>query len=359
MDNSLHHLLPMFERARADGSPLVLATVTATRGSTYRKAGAQLLVGPDGKFEGLLSGGCLEGDLAERAASVLETGQPKLVSYENSGEDDLLWGLGSGCEGGMDIWLMRLDAANGWEPLATIAGCLERHESVTYGLVLESGAPALPAGCLAWAPGIHSLPAGLPGPLSAWIHDEHATHDTPREARIAQFEAPRTRIFVATVVPQKELLLLGAGPDALPVVEFAATLGWRVTLVDHRPAYADAARFPHARRVLAARPGAIARELDLSNFDAAVIMSHHLATDLASLAALAPTNIPYVGLLGPTTRRKRLLADLDPATATLLDGRLRSPVGLDLGGRDPASIALAMVAEVQAFFHGRGHGGAP
>lgn len=359
MDNSLHHLLPMFERARADGSPLVLATVTATRGSTYRKAGAQLLVGPGGKFEGLLSGGCLEGDLAERAASVLETGQPKLVSYENSGEDDLLWGLGSGCEGGMDIWLMRLDAANGWEPFATIAGRLERRESVTYGLVLESGSPALPAGGVAWAPGLRSLPAGLPGPLAAWIQDELATPDTPREAHTAEFEAPRTRIFAATVVPQKELLLLGAGPDALPVVEFAATLGWRVTLVDHRPAYADAARFPHAQRVLAARPGEIARELDLSRFDAAVVMSHHLATDLASLTALAPTNIPYVGLLGPASRRKRLLADLDPATAALFDGRLRSPVGLDLGGRDPASIALAIVAEVQAVFHGRGHGGAP
>lgn len=359
MDNLLHHLLPMFERARAGGAPLVLATVTATRGSTYRKAGAQLLIGPGGKFEGLLSGGCLEGDLAERAASVLEAGQPKLVSYENSGEDDLLWGLGSGCEGGMDIWLMRLDAANGWEPFTTIAARLERHESVTYGLVLESGSPALPAGSVAWAPELRPQPAGLPGPLSAWVHDELATRETPRETRIAEFEAPRTRIFVATVVPQKELLLLGAGPDALPVVDFAATLGWRVTLVDHRPAYADAARFPRAHAVLAARPGEIAVQLDPSHFDAAVVMSHHLATDLASLAALAPTSIPYVGLLGPTARRKRLLADLDPAAATLLDGRLRSPVGLDLGGRDPASIALAIVAEVQAFFYGRGHGGAP
>lgn len=359
MDNSLHHLLPMFERARAEGSPLVLATVTATRGSTYRKAGAQLLVGPGGKFEGLLSGGCLEGDLAERAASVLETGRPKLVSYENSGEDDLLWGLGSGCEGGMDIWLVRLDAATGWEPFATVADRLERHESVTYGLVLESGTPALPAGSVAWSPGIRPPPPGLPEPITAWIHDQLATHDKPREARIAEFEAPRARMFVATVVPQKELLLLGAGPDALPVVGFAATLGWRVTLVDHRPAYADAARFPGAWRVLAARPGEIAGELDLSHFDAAVIMSHHLATDLAALAALAPAKIPYVGLLGPTARRKRLLADLDPTTAALFDGRLRSPVGLDLGGRDPASIALAIVAEVQAFFNGRGHQGAP
>ena len=73
----------MYERARAEGAPLVLATVVATRGSTYRKAGAQMLIGPGGRYEGILSGGCLEGDLAAHAASVLETGTPKMVRYDN------------------------------------------------------------------------------------------------------------------------------------------------------------------------------------------------------------------------------------------------------------------------------------
>lgn len=358
MDNSLHPLLPAFERARAAGTPLVLATVAATRGSTYRKAGAQLLIGPGGKFEGLLSGGCLEGDLAERAASVLETGTPKLVSYETSGEDDLVWGLGSGCEGGMDIWLTRLDAATGWEPFATIAGRLERHEPVTYGLVLDSAIASLPAGAVVWPPNVGPHRPGLPEPVSRWIAAELAGGDARPNARLAGLDEPRLRIFVATVVPAREFLVIGAGPDALPVVDFAVVLGWRVTLADHRPAYADASRFPSAERVLQARPGELAGHVELSQFDAVLIMTHHLATDLAALAALAPTRIPYVGLLGPSARRKRLLADLDPASAALLDGRLRSPVGLDLGGRDPASIALAIVAELQAFFHGRGHGGA-
>ena len=93
----------MYERARAEQDPLVLATVIATRGSTYRKAGAQMLIGPGGRYEGMLSGGCLEGDLAAHAASVLHTGTPKMVRYDNRGDDDLLWGLGAGCEGGMDI----------------------------------------------------------------------------------------------------------------------------------------------------------------------------------------------------------------------------------------------------------------
>jgi xanthine dehydrogenase accessory factor len=160
-------------------------------------------------------------------------------------------------------------------------------------------------------------------------------------------------MFVTPVALPRELLLVGGGPDALPVVEFAATLGWRVTVADHRPAYAEAARFPRARRVALTTPAELARQLDLAAFDAAVIMSHHLATDLAALRMLATSSIPYVGLLGPASRRKRLLTDLGASAAAMFGARLHAPVGLDLGGRDPASIALAIVAEIQSVFHGK------
>ena len=358
MDSSLHSLLPMFESACVTGSPLVLATVTATYGSTYRKAGAQLLVGADGRFEGLLSGGCLEGDLARHAASVFETGVPTLVSYQNAGDDDLLWGLGSGCEGSMDIWLLRLDAATNWEPFATLTENPERREVLTYGLILESAVPLLRAGTIVWPSGVRPLSPEVPGSVVNWIDAELGSMDITRGAHVAELDAAHVRMFVAMVAPQKELLLVGAGPDATPVVEFAATLGWRVTLADHRPAYADSTRFPRAKRVLVARPGELKDHLNPVQFDAAVIMNHHLATDLAALEVLASMTIPYVGLLGPSARRERLLARLDAAAAAKLAGRLRSPVGLDLGGRNPASIALAIVAEIQAFFHGRALGGA-
>jgi xanthine dehydrogenase accessory factor len=81
-------------------------------------------------------------------------------------------------------------------------------------------------------------------------------------------------------------------------------------------------------------------------------MSHHLATDLAWLEVLAPAAVPYVGLLGPAARRRKLLAELGPSADRLL-GRLRAPVGLDLGGREPECIALSIVAEIQAHIHGR------
>lgn len=346
----------MYERARAERAPLVLATVIATRGSTYRKAGAQMLIGPGGQYEGILSGGCLEGDLAAHAASVLETGTSKMVRYDNRGDDDLLWGLGAGCEGGMDVWLVRLDPAADWEPFATLSRCFEQRKRVRYAFVLDSEASALPVGTTLWVAGGPAPPAGLPEQLTARLAAQAGDNVAAATTGIVEFGSPRVRLFVASAAVPRELLLIGGGPDALPVVEFGATLGWRVTVADHRPAYADPARFPRARQVLLSTPAELSRHVDLTRFDAAVVMSHHIATDLAALGALADTSIPYVGLLGPASRRKRLLADLGTAIAAKFGARLHAPVGLELGGRDPASIALAIVAEIQAHLHGKGHG---
>ena len=132
----------------------------------------------------------------------------------------------------------------------------------------------------------------------------------------------------------------------------ASQVGWQVTVVDHRPAYVEAARFPGAVRVVtvdAADPGAV---VALDGFDAAVVMSHNLVADGRYLAALAVSDIPYVGLLGPAARRERLYAELG-SLAEALRPRLRAPVGLDLGGATPEAIALSIVAELQASLHGR------
>lgn len=355
MDGSLQPLLPLYAQARAARNPLVLATVVTTRGSTYRKAGAQMLVAPDGRYAGLLSGGCLEADLVEHAKAVFASGAPRLLSYDNSGEDDALWGLGAGCDGGMDVWLMRLDPSESWAPLGALAEAFDRGVAATYALLLESAVPGWPAGRALWATegALTPPPDGAPGPVTDWLDRVLRAEGADAGARVVELAEPRLRLFVSRALPARELLLIGAGPDAAPVVDFAASLGWRVTVADHRPAYAVEGKFPRARRVLVSAPKDLPRHLALDRFDAAVIMTHHFATDLAALQTLADASIPYVGLLGPASRRKQLLSDLGTA-AGHYGARLHAPVGLDLGGRDPASIALAIVAEIQAFFHGKG-----
>jgi len=164
--------------------------------------------------------------------------------------------------------------------------------------------------------------------------------------------SPSWKLFALPLSLPPKLLLLGAGPDAAPIVDFAARVNWKITVVDHRPAYADPSHFPSAERVVLARPEELASAVELERFSAVVVMSHHLPSDLNYLSALSESQIPYVGLLGPAPRREKLLGDLGNERAQKLRARLHAPVGLALGGRSPESIALSIVAEIHAFLHG-------
>jgi xanthine dehydrogenase accessory factor len=314
-------MLDFLAREAAAGHRLVAAFVIATEGSTYRKPGALMLLSSGGARCGLLSGGCLEGDLHEHALRLLD-GDGRIAErhYDGRRSDDPVWGLGLGCEGAMRILLWRLDAGHSQALLHGWLSAELRREPALLEIDLASGDGAL------------SLGRALGG---------DAGGATLRDGSFA---------VAAARIPA--LLLCGAGPDAEPVVRIAALLGWQVTVVDHRPAYVEAARFPDARAIAqvdAAEPGAVA---PLGGFDAAVVMSHNLVADRCYLAALASSAIPYIGLLGPAARRERLAAELGPL-AEALRPRLRAPVGLDLGGGTPEAIALAIVAEIQAALHDR------
>ena len=361
MDSELGPLLPLFARERAAGRPLALGILVRTQGSTYRKPGAMLLITVDGEYAGLISGGCLEGDLGERAGEVIETGRAALVTYDLRDSDDVLWGLGLGCEGAMHILLLRVGPAEDWQPLAHLTAALGAHMPTAVGVVTDSQDGGIPVGALllpqpAGAATI-TLPRSLQPRAQGALLQPHvvaALGAAPGSGAVETVEGPdaRWRLLLLSLSLPTRLLLLGAGADVVPVVDFAARLHWRVTLIDHRPAYAVPAHFPQAERVLLANPDEIARAVDLSRFSAAVVMSHHLPSDLEYLRALSKSPLPYIGLLGPAARREKLLSELG-AGAERLRPRLHAPVGLNLGGRTPEAIALAIVAEVHAFVHGK------
>src|SRR5579871_4201292 len=114
VESLLGPLLPLFERERAAGRAVAVGILVHTAGSTYRKPGALMLIASGGEYAGLISGGCLEGDLGQHAQAVLKTGEPRLVRYDMRGRDDLIWGLGLGCEGAMSILLLRVGPAENW-----------------------------------------------------------------------------------------------------------------------------------------------------------------------------------------------------------------------------------------------------
>ena len=347
---SIHRLLPLFERARTLDQPLVLATVIRTGGSTYAKPGAQMLIAADGEYAGLLSGGCLEGDLREHARTVASTGTARIVSYDLRSTTDQLFGLGAGCEGAMDILLTRVSAHERWQPLNFMADAARRGVICRIALVTATRDAALRLGQLVTDTGT---------PVNGAVVDartlalRHAAAGAAGNSLI-QVQQPDAELFVAAIAPPPRLLLLGGGPDARPVAELAAFLGWRVVVVDHRSSYLVPARFPGGAELIEVRPAELASAVNLDDFAAAVVMSHHLDSDLHYLRGLAHSRLPYVGLLGPAARREKLLGDLG-ADADKLRERLRAPVGLDIGGRAPESIALSIIGEVHAAISGR-HG---
>lgn len=346
MNHSGITLSQFFHRHRAAGTPLVLATIAETLGSTYRKAGAQMLIAPDGSAAGLLSGGCLEADLMERARKVLATGEPMAVEYDTRSSDDILWGIGLGCEGAMRIVLTRLDSANDYQPFTHVEQSRHDNYPARFALIVDSTNPAFSLGrCFL------GNDANLPSPVGMALTAREAKHRVQSNAGTI-LECADAKFLIVSIALPIQLLLLGAGPDVTPVVAMASLLDWHVSVVDHRPAYADAARFPQAKRVISQPVAQIDQLLQKTSFDAAVVMSHHLTSDAGYLAALSKSNIPYIGLLGPAPRRARLMTDIgDHALA--LKHRLHGPIGLDIGATTPESIALSIVSEIQAVLAGR------
>ncbi|MBP8256644.1 MAG: XdhC family protein [Opitutaceae bacterium] len=300
--------------------PAALATLVTVRGSSYRRPGARLLVTAKGERVGSISGGCLEEDLLVHARMVLATGLPKVVAYDTTEENDLIWGVGLGCHGVVEILI---------EPLS----CLP-----PWTRTLQENQGARKATRL-WV----THQAGSGGNLGTRLADPLAVH-------------PPAGVFEQSIQPPVGLHVLGAGDDAKPVVTLASRLGWCVTVADPRPTFATPARFPGAHRVVTLPPSELGSLLAPDGNSAAVIMTHHYIHDLPFLEAVLPLPYFYVGLLGPRKRADRILGDLESKGLQISQvqrARLHGPVGLDLGGDAPEMVALAIISEIAAVHNGR------
>ena len=348
---STRSLIQTFDQWRLGGESMVLATVYETVGSTYSKAGHRILIAANGDYQGLVSGGCLEGDLAERARHVLAANEPQAVSFDMRDEADDLWGLGVGCNGLIRIFLQPLTARDGYEPFATLAQHLLTARPAVAATVISSN-------------------SGTDGPAAGttWVWDGRDREADPdadpnsllvqgcRDAQLSghaiyRTETDGTAVLYAPVKAIPRLLVLGAGLDAVPVVNMAAELGWRVTVADHRPAYLEKGVFEAAERAQLIDPAAMSQKLQPAQFDAIIVMSHHLLTDQTYLEQLAGVEVGYLGVLGPRERRDRLLKALGESGAQLRS-QLMGPVGLDIGADDPESIALSLLAEMHTVLAG-------
>lgn len=311
------------QRLADAGRPGVLGVVVATAGSTYRKPGALILLDAGGVRVGALSGGCLEAELERHAGEVLSGGAAQAAFFDTSGDEDRVFGSGTGCGGSIRLLLLPLPAQRA--PLREALHDAERH-GLALTLALATAAERLGSG--------EARVAGR-----CYRFDRHGAAVDEQDGDDAA--------VVLTIAPPPRLLLLGAGPETRPLLRLTRSLGWRVELVEHRERWRRFADGSGIDDVHDQGPDTIPTLLAQTRFDAALVMNHNYHLDARCLAHLAASDVGYVGLLGPATRRDELLAELGDVAARL-GTRLHAPVGLPLGGEGAEAIALAIVAQLQS-----------
>jgi xanthine/CO dehydrogenase XdhC/CoxF family maturation factor len=353
MHLGLATLLDFYHAHRTDDA-LVLGTVIATEGSTYRKPGAMMLIADDGSHCGLISGGCLESDLAQHASDVFRDGEIRHITYDLSAGDELVWGLGIGCDGVIQLMLQRLPGERGFGFLETLQLAWQARQDGVLGLVTESSDTARPAGSFILDCGDQFRTGDLE--LLNHVHVPAELHDRSRrfwKESITTAQGSED-VLLVPVIPPTALLICGAGVDAVPVARLAIEMGWDCTVVDHRPGFASPERFPDACDVRLLQPGELGEKIDLAHMDAVVTMSHNLAHDRQYLAQVVDAGLSYIGMLGPRARRDRLLEEIGRTNGE--NGlHVHGPTGLDIGAEMPTSIALSIIGEIHACLNRR-HG---
>ncbi|MCH2056054.1 MAG: XdhC family protein [Thalassotalea sp.] len=314
----------------------VLAVITETHGATYRKAGTMMLVSRDKECTGLLSGGCLEADIALHAESVFENKVPAMLHYDLTTDADLLWGLGLGCEGKIDILLQPLLAESGHCDFANMLSSVCEGKTGRYWLPIPASATdTVNPSIVVTGTFQHEIASLIPPTV-----ESHAPVNELANGLASWLSIP--------ITPPISLAVIGAGPDAVPVVDLALNMGWRVNLFDHRDNALNRSEFSREVNTVKMRAEQAVAEC-FDTIDAAVVMTHNLAFDQAYLSVLLSTSIDYIGLLGPMARRDKMLTALEQAYEPLSE-RIFGPVGLDIGGRSPQAIALSIAAQIQQKF---------
>jgi len=298
-----------------------LATVIGIEGSTYRRPGAKLLIPGDGPLCGNVSGGCLEEEIAVVGCEVIRDGSHRLLHYDTSMDEDTLWGLGLGCDGKVDVFVQ------------AIHGKSSAVEDITKHIRHNR------------AFSIHTV---VRGPDAGQQVVRLCNGDETPGGMVEH------HLFCDVLRPPPLLVVCGAGDDAIPLVNMASQVGFRVMVMDHRRAYGTVERFPSAERVQVCDPLAWNPESAGIPFPSTlvVIMTHTLRYDEAWLKLWGRLPVLYLGLLGPKGRREELIKHIESSA----QNRLYGPVGLDLGGEGAEQVALSVVAEALAVWHGRAGG---
>lgn len=317
----IDHTDPAFRDERA----VALAMLISASGSSSKKIGAKMIVGQSGRIiGGVTIGGCVDAQVIEAADAIVAEGGRRLLSI--SLDDDEAWEIGLTCGGTLEVLITRVEPGSDRDP--TIVAHRRALELLETGdaavIVTPIDAPAAP----------YTIP----------------TDELDAES-LASGEG---RVFVDRIAPPVTLLIVGAGQIAMSLTRLARELEMRSVVIDGRERYATRERFPDADDIRVGMPSEIVAGVELNRRAAVVLLAHDYKYELPVLRDVLRRPAGYIGLLGSKKRGaaiRQILGD-EGYTADEL-ARIHSPIGLDLGGKGSADVALAILAEIVAVNNGK------
>ena len=355
----LKAIIAAYDHACAVGKRTALASVVHVEGSSYRRPGARMLVDDEGMVTGAISGGCLEGDALRKSLFAISQNASRLVTYDTSDETDMSIGIQLGCEGLIQVLFEPIDADNPDNPIELMRLAVAARQYTILATLFnlkEKSSIQLGTCSLLLSNGV------MKGSHAGFASGTELTQDMLQalEKRTSSFKTYQTLdhswiAFLELVPPPISLVVVGAGNDAIPMMNFATGLGWDVRVVDGRNTHARPDRFSSACQVLVSQPEKVLDQLPLDERTVFVMMTHNYNYDKSMLKALLPSLTPYIGMLGPKKKLMRMLDEIKIEGLHITDEMLQKvhgPTGLEIGAETPEEIALSIIAEIQAVING-------
>jgi xanthine/CO dehydrogenase XdhC/CoxF family maturation factor len=312
-----------------------------------------MLMTNTGKIVGAISGGCLENDVFQHTRLSMHLGEPIVVTYDNTADEDIVWGFGLGCNGVVQVFIERLDVESKVNAIAFIAQCLNNQQRGVIATVFGvENALNVKVGSRLILNHDNSVITDIEEAnlTKVIIKDAQAALDN-QQTTVKKYELSSSiEVLIEVIQPPTPLIIYGAGRDAVPVANFAKALGWDVTVIDCRSHEATLLRLAIADKVILTRREIVHKEVSIDENTIAVVMTHNYLDDLEILKTLLPSPARYLGILGPKKRTEKLLQDLDAEKITYSKQQLEklyAPVGIDVGADTPEEIALSIIAEIQ------------
>lgn len=370
----LKDIIVAYDNCCAAGIKTALVTVVHVVGSSYRGPGARMLIDARGNLTDAISGGCLEGDALRKALNAISQNKNRLVTYDTNNEDDAAFGVQLGCAGIIQVLFEPIDVVDGNNPMELLRKIIsERKEVVLMTFFNAENKNAIQLGTRILVKGKEQKTKDNKQEAKGteqkekdneqyFPFDSSLLHDYAIDVllkkksffKTLELENIHVIVFFEFIPPPIALNIVGAGNDAIPLVQMAEILGWDVQIIDGRSTHAKAERFASTCAInVVGFQNLHHLNLHIDDQTAFVLMTHNYNYDLAMLRLLLTKKVKYIGVLGPKKKLDLILETLKSEGIELTSAQRKSiysPVGLDIGAETPEDIALSIVSEIKAVF---------